>query len=47
MAASRRWPKAGESLEYQGRRYTVLEMDRNRIARVRVEKISAAGTASG
>jgi CBS domain containing-hemolysin-like protein len=40
-------PKAGESLEYQGRRYTVLEMDRNRIARVRVEKISAAGTASG
>ena len=40
-------PKAGESVEYQGRRYTVLEMDRNRIARVRVEKIPAAGTASG
>jgi len=31
-------PAAGESLEYDGRRFTVLEMDRNRIARVRVEK---------
>ena len=24
---------------YDGRRYTVLEMDRNRIARVRIEKL--------
>ncbi len=32
-------PHAGESAEYQGRRYTVLEMDRNRIARVRIEKL--------
>jgi CBS domain containing-hemolysin-like protein len=39
-------PKPGESVEYQGRRYTVLEMDRNRIARVRVEKIPVAGKAS-
>ena len=39
-------PKAGESVEYEGRRYTVLEMERNRIARVRVEKIPA-GKASG
>jgi magnesium and cobalt exporter, CNNM family len=31
-------PAAGETLEYQGRRFTVLEMDRNRIAKVRVEK---------
>lgn len=31
-------PKAGESVEEGGRRYTVLEMDRNRIAKVRVEK---------
>jgi CBS domain containing-hemolysin-like protein len=38
-------PKAGDSVEYQGRRYTVLEMDRNRIARVRVQKIPAAGKA--
>jgi putative hemolysin len=32
-------PRVGETVEYDGRRYTVLEMDRNRIARVRVEKI--------
>ncbi len=31
-------PTAGESMEYEGRRFTVLEMDRNRIAKVRVEK---------
>jgi putative hemolysin len=40
-------PRAGESVEYAGRRYTVLEMDRNRIARVRIEKIPASGKASG
>jgi putative hemolysin len=34
-------PAAGQSIEYEGRRYTVLEMDRNRIARVRVEKLEA------
>jgi CBS domain containing-hemolysin-like protein len=33
-------PRAGESVAYDGRRYTVLEMDRNRIARVRIEKLS-------
>ncbi len=32
-------PQAGRSVEYEGRRYTVLEMDRNRIARVRIEKL--------
>ena len=32
-------PGPGEVVEYGGRRYTVLEMERNRIARVRVEKI--------
>jgi CBS domain containing-hemolysin-like protein len=31
-------PATGESMEYEGRRFTVLEMDRNRIAKVRVEK---------
>jgi putative hemolysin len=38
-------PKPGDSVEEGGRRYTVLEMDRNRIARVRVEKLDeqAAG----
>jgi CBS domain containing-hemolysin-like protein len=34
-----RIPHAGEFVEYEGRRYTVLEMDRNRIARVRIEKL--------
>jgi len=32
-------PRAGDSVEYQSRRYTVLEMERNRIARVRIEKL--------
>jgi len=32
-------PRAGDTVKYGGRRYTVLEMDRNRIARVRMEKL--------
>ena len=32
-------PRAGDSVEQEGRRYTVLEMERNRIARVRIEKL--------
>jgi putative hemolysin len=32
-------PRAGDSIEYDGRRYTVLEMERNRIAKVRIEKL--------
>jgi len=32
-------PHVGESVEYLGRRYTVLQMERNRIARVRMEKL--------
>jgi magnesium and cobalt exporter, CNNM family len=35
-------PQAGAGVEYRGRRFTVLEMDRNRIARVRIEKLPAA-----
>jgi CBS domain containing-hemolysin-like protein len=31
-------PHAGEHVDYGGRRYTVLEMQRNRIARVRIER---------
>ncbi len=31
-------PKPGESVEHVGRRYTIVKMQRNRIARVRVEK---------
>lgn len=37
-------PKPGRSVEFEDRRYTVLAMDRNRIARVRVEKIVSANT---
>jgi magnesium and cobalt exporter, CNNM family len=33
-------PQAGEQVEFDGRRYTVLEMDRNRIARVRIQRLS-------
>jgi CBS domain containing-hemolysin-like protein len=31
-------PRAGVSVVHDGRRYTVLEMDRNRISRVRMER---------
>ena len=34
-------PSQGKFVEYAGRRYTVLEMDRNRIARVKIEKMAA------
>jgi CBS domain containing-hemolysin-like protein len=33
-------PRTGESVVYEDRRFTVLEMERNRIARVRIEKIA-------
>jgi putative hemolysin len=35
-------PAANESIEYGGRRFTILEMDRNRIARVAIEKLEPA-----
>jgi len=34
-------PRVGESVEYAGRRYTVLEMERNRIVKVKIEKLAA------
>jgi putative hemolysin len=34
-------PKPGEAVEYEGRRFTVEEVNRNRITRVRVERITA------
>ena len=39
-------PHPGESLQYEGRKYTVLEMERNRIARVRIEVIRAPDNVS-
>jgi putative hemolysin len=32
-------PNPGDSVEFEGRKFTVLEMDRNRISQVRIEKI--------
>jgi CBS domain containing-hemolysin-like protein len=32
-------PQPGESVEEGGRKFTVLEMDRNRIAKVRIERL--------
>jgi putative hemolysin len=32
-------PRGGESFEFQGYRFTVLEMDRRRVARVKIERI--------
>jgi len=33
-------PHSGEHVVFDGRRYTVLEMERNRIARVRIERVA-------
>jgi CBS domain containing-hemolysin-like protein len=35
-------PRAGDSLDYEGRRFTVAAMERNRISRVRIEKLTEA-----
>jgi CBS domain containing-hemolysin-like protein len=35
-------PQPQESIEYEGRRYTVTHMDRNRVSRVRIEKLPDA-----
>ena len=37
-------PQAGESVQFDGRRFTVTAMDRNRIATVRIDAAPAAGT---
>ena len=34
-----RIPRVGDWLDYEGRRFTVAAMERNRIARVRIEKL--------
>ncbi|MGA1997379.1 MAG: transporter associated domain-containing protein, partial [Bryobacteraceae bacterium] len=38
-------PRIGQSIVFEGRRYTVLEMERNRVLKVRIEKLpeEAAG----
>ena len=39
-------PKQGETVEYGGRRFTILEMDHNRIARVAIERIPVTAPAA-
>ena len=39
-------PRVGQAVDYDSRRFTVTEMDRNRIARVRVEKLPGAAPAA-
>lgn len=39
-------PKPGDTIEYQGRRFTILEMDHNRIARVAIERMPVAEPAA-
>jgi len=41
LARLQRIPSAGDSFEYEGRLYTVDEMDGHRIARVKIEKMAA------
>ena len=41
-----RIPKAGEAVEYSARRFTIMEMDRNRIAKVRIDKMESIAAAS-
>ncbi len=35
-------PKGGESFEYGGYRFTVIEMDRRRVARIKIQRVKAA-----
>jgi CBS domain containing-hemolysin-like protein len=37
LAQLGRIPRGGEAFEHDGRRYTVLQMDGHRIARIRIE----------
>ena len=40
-------PESGESVEFEGRRFTVAEMERNRIATVRVDQLAEAAAGPG
>jgi len=40
-------PRGGESFEYDGYRFTVLEMDRRRVARLKVQRVKPAAAAAG
>jgi putative hemolysin len=40
-------PKGGENFEYDGYRFTIVEMDRRRVARVKIQRLKPAGEAAG
>ncbi|MFZ0632536.1 MAG: hemolysin family protein [Acidobacteriaceae bacterium] len=47
LARLGRIPKGGESIEYDGRKLTVLEMSGRRISKVRIEPVETAGEKAG
>ena len=42
LSRLQRIPQGGEQFEYQGRRFTVLDMDGRRVAAVKIEPAEAA-----
>jgi CBS domain containing-hemolysin-like protein len=40
-------PRGGESFEYRGYRFTVVEMDRRRVARLKIQRVKPAPLVSG
>ena len=40
-------PRESEEIEFEGRKYIVVEMEHNRIAKVRVERLAAAPRLAG
>ena len=42
LARLQKIPKVGDSFDFEGRRYTVEEMEAHRIARVKIENLEPA-----
>jgi CBS domain containing-hemolysin-like protein len=40
-------PRGGESFDFNGYRFTVVEMDRRRVARVKIQRLNVAAERSG
>jgi putative hemolysin len=40
-------PRGGESFDFDGLRFTVVEMDRRRVARVKIQRLKAAVERAG
>jgi putative hemolysin len=39
-------PRGGESFDYEAYRFTVVEMDRRRVARIKIHRLKQPGEAS-